>query len=84
MSESSFTIVPIRNKKTNLITLNESERFRLRCPICIADRSKSKIFHSELAFSRHANRHDLLKDEKTQLTRYVACYVRMVKLGMVM
>ena len=84
MSESSFTIVPIRNKKTNLITLNESERFKLRCPICIADHSKSKIFRSQSEFFRHANRHDLHKNDKHLLTRYVGCYVRMVKLGMVM
>ena len=84
MSETRPTIVPIRNKKVNLITLNEFERFKLRCPVCIQDHSKSKIFRSQMAFSRHVNNHDMHKDDRNLLTRYVACYTRMVKLGMVM
>ncbi len=84
MPETTLTIVPIRNKKINLITLNESARFMLRCPLCIADHSKSKIFRSQMAFSRHTNNHDMSKDERNLLTRYVACYTRMVKLGMVL
>ena len=72
MSETISTIVPIRNKKTNLITLNESERFKLRCPVCIQDHSKSKIFRSQKAFSRHADSHDLHKGDRNLLARYAA------------